>query len=76
MREAELVFSGDCLFAGSIGRTDLPGSDYEMLMQSIFEKLLPLGDTIKVLPGHMDMTTIGKERATNPFLLEYAQQHE
>jgi glyoxylase-like metal-dependent hydrolase (beta-lactamase superfamily II) len=76
MREAELVFSGDCLFAGSIGRTDLPGSNYEVLMQSIFEKLLPLGDNIKVLPGHMDITTIGKERATNPFLLEYANEHQ
>ncbi len=76
MREGELVFSGDCLFAGSIGRTDLPGSNYEVLMESIFEKLLPLGDNIKILPGHMDMTTIGKERATNPFLLEYADEHQ
>ena len=41
-------------------------------MRSIFDKLLPLGDEIKVLPGHMDLTTIGKERATNPFILEYA----
>jgi hydroxyacylglutathione hydrolase len=71
MREANLVFSGDCLFAGSIGRTDLPGGDYDLLMRSIFDKLLPLGDATRVMPGHMELTTIGKERATNPFLLEY-----
>jgi hydroxyacylglutathione hydrolase len=74
MREGEIVFSGDCLFAGSIGRTDLPGASYEILMQSIFEKLLPLGDNVRVMPGHMEMTTIGKERATNPFLIEYANK--
>lgn len=73
MREDKLVFSGDCLFDGSIGRTDLPGGDYDLLMRSIFDKLLPLGDEIQVLPGHMDVTTIGKERLTNPFLLEYAE---
>jgi len=71
MREHKLVFSGDCLFAGSIGRTDLPGADYETLMTSIFEKLIPLGDDVQVLPGHMQPTTIGRERQTNPFLLEY-----
>lgn len=71
-RGAGIVFSGDCLFAGSIGRTDLPGGDYEVLMQSIFSTLLPLGDAVRVLAGHMELTTIGKERATNPFLLEYA----
>jgi hydroxyacylglutathione hydrolase len=70
-RGAGMVFSGDCLFAGSIGRTDLPGGDYEVLMKSIFSTLLPLGDGVRVLPGHMELTTIGKERATNPFLLEY-----
>jgi hydroxyacylglutathione hydrolase len=73
MRDGGLVFSGDCLFAGSIGRTDLPGGDYDLLMRSIFEKLLPLGDDTRVLPGHMELTTIGKERATNPFLLEYTE---
>lgn len=73
MPEGKLVFSGDCLFAGSIGRTDLPGGDYDLLMQSIFDKLLPLGDETRVLAGHMEPTTIGKERATNPFLLEYMQ---
>lgn len=74
MRDARLVFSGDCLFAGSVGRTDLPGGDYDLLMRSIFEKLLPLGDNVRVLPGHMETTTIGKERATNPFLLDYANE--
>lgn len=72
LREGNLVFSGDCLFAGSIGRTDLPGGDYELLMRSIFDKLIPLGDDTRVLAGHMEPTTIGKERRTNPFLLSYA----
>lgn len=71
MPEQNLVFSGDCLFAGSIGRTDLPGSDYDVLMQSIFEKLIPLGDDVQVLAGHMQPTTIGQERRTNPFLKDY-----
>lgn len=73
MREAGFVVSGDCLFAGSVGRTDLPGGDHALLMRSIFDKLLPLGDDVKVLPGHMDLTTIGKERQTNPFILEYTE---
>lgn len=75
MRDAGLVISGDCLFAGSVGRTDLPGGDHDLLMRSIFDKLIPLGDDTKVLPGHMDLTSIGKERATNPFILEYAGMH-
>ncbi len=74
MPEGKLVFGGDCLFAGSIGRTDLPGCDYDLLMRSIFEQLLPLGDDTRVLPGHMDITTIGRERQTNPFLLDYIQR--
>lgn len=65
------VFSGDCLFYESIGRTDLPGGDYDTLMQSIAGKLLPLGDDFTVAPGHMRDTTIGHERAHNPFVLEY-----
>jgi glyoxylase-like metal-dependent hydrolase (beta-lactamase superfamily II) len=73
MRDHKLLFSGDCLFAGSIGRTDLLGSNFDVLMDSIFNKLLPLGDDVNVLPGHMQRTTLGKERLTNPFLLEYAQ---
>lgn len=75
MREGKVVFSGDCLFAGSIGRTDLPGGDYALLMKSIFEQLLPLGDDVQVLPGHMEITTIGKERTTNPFILDYIREH-
>jgi hydroxyacylglutathione hydrolase len=66
-REKKL-FGGDCLFAGSIGRTDLPGGDYEELMRSIHERILPLGDDVAVFTGHGADTTIGRERATNPFL--------
>ncbi len=62
------VFSGDCLFAGSIGRTDLPGGDYEQLINSITDKILPLGDDVTVYSGHGDDTNIGHEKATNPFL--------
>lgn len=69
--DQKIVFSGDTLFNGSIGRTDLPGGDYEQLMQSIHQQLLPLGDDVQVLAGHMSATTIGKERATNPFLNAY-----
>jgi glyoxylase-like metal-dependent hydrolase (beta-lactamase superfamily II) len=63
-----VVFVGDVLFAGSIGRTDLPGGDYETLLRSIREKLLPLGDDVRVWPGHGPATTIGRERRSNPFL--------
>jgi glyoxylase-like metal-dependent hydrolase (beta-lactamase superfamily II) len=66
------LFVGDTLFAGSIGRTDLPGGDYETLMRSITEVLLRLGDEARVHPGHGPDTTIGHERRTNPFLLEWA----
>lgn len=69
-----IVFSGDTLFAGSIGRTDLPGGDYNVLMDSIFSKLIPLGDETIVLAGHMQATTIGQERQTNPFLLDYTEK--
>lgn len=75
MRSQRTVFSGDCLFAGNIGRTDLPRADYDTLMRSIFERLLPLGDDVRVLPGHMQPTTLGEERRTNPFLLAFANQH-
>jgi hydroxyacylglutathione hydrolase len=69
-----LVFSGDCLFYGSIGRTDLPGSNYETLMQSITGKLLSLGDDFSVAPGHMRNTTIGYERIHNPYVLDYLRE--
>jgi hydroxyacylglutathione hydrolase len=62
------VFVGDCLFAGSIGRTDLPGGSSEQLMDSLLNKILPLGDDVEVYSGHGPVTTIGHERLTNPFL--------
>jgi glyoxylase-like metal-dependent hydrolase (beta-lactamase superfamily II) len=62
------VFVGDVLFAGSIGRTDLPGGSTEQLLDSIKNKLLPLGDDVEVYSGHGPVTTIGHERKTNPFL--------
>jgi glyoxylase-like metal-dependent hydrolase (beta-lactamase superfamily II) len=65
------LFVGDTLFAGSIGRTDLPGGNYNVLMRSITEVLFPLGDEAIVHPGHGPDTTIGRERATNPFVVEY-----
>lgn len=67
---AEIMFSGDLLFAGSIGRTDLPGGDHPTMLRSLREKVLTLRDDIVVLPGHGEQTSIGRERATNPFLLE------
>jgi len=67
------LFVGDTLFAGSIGRTDLPGGDYATLMRSITEVLFPLGDAATVHPGHGPDTTIQRERTTNPFVLEYLQ---
>jgi len=71
LAEQKILFSGDSLFAGSIGRTDLPGGDHQLLMQSIFEQLMILDDDVQVLPGHMGVTTIGRERLTNPFILSY-----
>ena len=65
------LFVGDTLFAGSVGRTDLPGGDHAVLMQSITDVLFPLGDEATVHPGHGPDTTIGHERRTNPFVLEY-----
>jgi hydroxyacylglutathione hydrolase len=62
------VFVGDCLFAGSIGRTDLPGGDFEQLIRSINNKILPLGDNVTVYNGHGAETTIKREKAANPFL--------
>jgi len=69
-RESEVVFSGDVLFLGSIGRTDLWQGSLPLLMESIFQQLLPLGDEFRVLSGHGPETTIGRERQSNPFLLE------
>jgi hydroxyacylglutathione hydrolase len=63
-----LAIVGDVLFAGSIGRTDLPGGDHRQLLRSIRDKLLPLDDDVTVLSGHGPVTTVGRERATNPFI--------
>jgi hydroxyacylglutathione hydrolase len=63
-----LVFSGDVLFAGSIGRTDLPGGDLGEMLESLRHKVLPLPDSAVVLPGHGPSTTMATERATNPYL--------
>lgn len=63
-----LLLAGDTLFAGSVGRTDLPGGHHGKLIQSIRERLLPLPDATLVIPGHGPATTIGEERVSNPFL--------
>ena len=65
---SQLMLSGDLLFAGSIGRTDLPGGDTAAMMRSLTDKVLPLDDDVHVLPGHGPQTTIARERATNPYL--------
>ncbi len=67
-KEHQFVIAGDVLFHGSIGRTDLPGGSFDTLINSIKTKLLPLGDEVRVYPGHMQATTIGFEKANNPFL--------
>jgi glyoxylase-like metal-dependent hydrolase (beta-lactamase superfamily II) len=64
----KLLIAGDTLFAGSIGRTDLPGGDYDKIIDSIHTRLLPLPDDTRVLTGHGPATTIGAERRSNPFL--------
>ena len=61
------VFVGDTLFAGSIGRTDFLGGDYEALLENVREKIFPLGDDVVIYPGHGPKTTVGRERRTNPF---------
>ena len=63
-----MLVAGDTLFAGGIGRTDLPGGDFHQIMNSIHSRLLVLSDETKVLPGHGEATTIGNERERNPFL--------
>jgi glyoxylase-like metal-dependent hydrolase (beta-lactamase superfamily II) len=67
----KLLVAGDTLFAGSIGRTDLPGGNFDQIMESLRNRLMMLPDETKVLPGHGSATTIGDERATNPFLQEH-----
>lgn len=65
---SQVMLSGDLLFAGSIGRTDLPGGDHATMLRSLETKVLTLPDEVVVLPGHGPQTTVGRERATNPFL--------
>lgn len=74
--EAKALFSGDTLFRGSIGRTDLPGGSFEEEMESITNRLLVLPDDTAVLPGHMDETTIAFEKRHNPFVLEWKMRME
>jgi hydroxyacylglutathione hydrolase len=69
---SEVMFAGDLLFAGSIGRTDLPGGDHATMLETLRHKVLSLPDDVVVLPGHGEQTSIGRERATNPFLLDLA----
>ena len=69
-----VLFSGDTLFRNSIGRTDLPGGDFEQEMSSIVDKLLQLPDETIVLPGHMEQSTLGAERQQNPFILQTLAQ--
>lgn len=68
-----VLFSGDLLFAGSVGRTDLPGGDHAELLESLARVCLPLDDSTVVLAGHGETTTIGRERAANPYLRQAAQ---
>lgn len=68
--ESKSLFTGDTLFRESIGRTDLPGGDYSWIMRSILDKILPLGDEVRVYPGHGPQTTIGHEVIYNPFVVE------
>ena len=71
--DAPVCLSGDVLFAGSIGRTDLPGGDYPTMLRSLAAKVLPLPDETLVLPGHGPATTVGQERARNAYLAEAAR---
>jgi hydroxyacylglutathione hydrolase len=64
------LIAGDTLFAGSIGRTDLPGGSFEKIMDSLHEKVMALPDDTVVVPGHGELTTIGEERESNPFLVK------
>jgi glyoxylase-like metal-dependent hydrolase (beta-lactamase superfamily II) len=74
VRGGDALFSGDVLFQGSVGRVDLPGGDWPTLLASIESLLSEFGDETTVYPGHMAVTTLGRERATNPFLRELARQ--
>ena len=75
-RNEKILFSGDTLFAGSIGRTDNQWADYDALMSGIFTKLMELDGDITVIPGHGPETTIATERTTNPFLMPFNEPFE
>jgi len=69
--EKKIIMVGDTLFRGSIGRTDLPGGDYETIIRSIIKRLLPLGDEVRYYSGHGESSTLGHERRYNPFVNEH-----
>lgn len=69
-KESRILITGDTLFRGSIGRTDLPGGDYNKLMRSILGKIVPLGADVSIFPGHGESSTIGHEVENNPFIAE------
>jgi len=75
-KDSGTLFSGDTLFAGAIGRTDHPGGDYDLLMKSIWEKIMCLDGDIRVIPGHGPETDIATERMTNPFLMPFNEPYE
>ncbi len=68
--KSRVLMTGDTIFKESIGRTDLPGGEYETLMRSITTQIIPLGDDVKIYPGHCESTTIGHESLYNPFVVE------
>ena len=72
--QSKVLFTGDTLFRESIGRTDLPGGDYSWIMRSIIDNLLPLGDEVKIYPGHGEESNIGHESMYNPFIVEVLNQ--
>jgi glyoxylase-like metal-dependent hydrolase (beta-lactamase superfamily II) len=74
VRDQDALFSGDVLFQGSVGRVDLPGGDWPTLLASIETLMSRFPDEATVYPGHMGLTTLGRERATNPFLRELTTQ--
>lgn len=76
VREADILFTGDTLFAGSIGRTDFPGGEYDDLIRSIMERVVLLDPEIRILPGHGPTSTIGQERTGNPFLEPFNEPEE
>jgi glyoxylase-like metal-dependent hydrolase (beta-lactamase superfamily II) len=74
VRDEDALFSGDVLFQGSVGRVDLPGGDWPTLLASIETLMSRFSDETTVYPGHMGVTTLGRERASNPFLRELAAE--